>query len=786
MSALGKVVRSGVGRRRVQTLVTGLAAMMAVTASVLGGSLLVASSAPFDTAFAGQHGAHLTAQFDAGKATAGQLSASAHASGVTAASGPFPTSVVTPRGGPNAGALAGVDLLPMTVVGRADPGGPVDDVTLTAGRWVTGPGQIVLSFSGPGTRLGASLEVPGLPGSPTLTVVGVARSVSGTADGWVAPSQIASLTAPNASRSYQMLYRFAAAGTTRQIAADRAAVTAAVPAGALTGVQSWLNVKQGTDRNTALFVPFLIAFGILGVVMAVLIVGNVVAGAVGVSVRRIGVLKAIGFTPAQVVRAYTSQALVPAAVGAAVGVVAGNLLAIPVLSTTNQVYGTTASGVAPWVDVAVIAGTLGLAGVTAWAAALRAGRLRTVDALAVGRTPRPGRGQWAARLTARLPLPRPVSLGLAHPFTRPARTVAMAAAIVFGATAVTFAIGIGSSLSQVQAAKNHDTADVVIGPEPAPGGPGALAPQPTGADPAAVTAAINAQAGTKAYYGTATTEVTVPGVRGTSTVFAFTGDASGAGYRMVTGSWFHGPGQAVVPTTFLTATDTHIGDTVTLDYHNKAIPVRITGEVFDPHTQTMEVLTDASTLATAEPDLRPLTYSITVKPGTDVVSYSNALNTALRPLGVTVQADESGKSDVILALNTLTALLTLMLVVTASLGVLNAVVLDTRERVHDLGVHKALGMTPRQIIAMVISSVVLTGLIGGAIGVPAGAALQALTVPAMGHSAGINMPASIIDVYHAPELVLLGLGGLLIAVLGALLPAGWAARTRTATALRTE
>ncbi|MGW7208511.1 hypothetical protein [Streptomyces sp. NPDC054837] len=32
----------------------------------------------------------------------------------------------------------------------------------------------------------------------------------------------------------------------------------------------------------------------------------------------------------------------------------------------------------------------------------------------------------------------------------------------------------------------------------------------------------------------------------------------------------------------------------------------------------------------------------------------------------------------------------------------------------------------------------------------------------------------------------LTLGGLLIATLGALLPAGWAARARTATALRTE
>ena len=54
-----------------------------------------------------------------------------------------------------------------------------------------------------------------------------------------------------------------------------------MPAGALTGAQSWLTAKDEAHGNTALFVPFLIAFGVLGVVMAVLIIGNVIAGAVG-------------------------------------------------------------------------------------------------------------------------------------------------------------------------------------------------------------------------------------------------------------------------------------------------------------------------------------------------------------------------------------------------------------------------------------------------------------------------------------------------------------------------
>jgi putative ABC transport system permease protein len=44
----------------------------------------------------------------------------------------------------------------------------------------------------------------------------------------------------------------------------------------------------------------------------------------------------------------------------------------------------------------------------------------------------------------------------------------------------------------------------------------------------------------------------------------------------------------------------------------------------------------------------------------------------------------------------------------------------------------------------------------------------------------------VVDVYRPTELLLFGLGGLLIAIVGALLPAVRAARARTATALRTE
>jgi putative ABC transport system permease protein len=301
-----------------------------------------------------------------------------------------------------------------------------------------------------------------------------------------------------------------------------------------------------------------------------------------------------------------------------------------------------------------------------------------------------------------------------------------------------------------------------------------------------VTAAIKAQAGTESYNGLVESEVTVAGLANAVDVLAFSGDNSARGYRMVSGRWFSQPNEIVVAKPFLTATHTKIGDTIALTDHGTNITVTIVGEAFNTESRGMQVLTPAATFAVSQPDLRAMTYDITLKPGTEVGAYVKALDAAIASAQAAAFPAEDDTAEFVLMINSLTTLLTLMLVTVAGLGVLNMVVLETRERVHDLGVHKALGMTPRQTIAMVIASVVVTGLIGGAIGAPAGVALQRTIVNQMALSTGYNLPASVIDVYQPLQLILFGLGGLLIAVVGALLPAIWAAGTRTATALRTE
>jgi putative ABC transport system permease protein len=746
VSAIRTVVR-GAQRRRVSTIVIIAATTMAVTATVLAGLLLAASSAPFANAFAQQKGAHLAAFFDS-KATTSQQAA-ATASKADQALGPFPVATAVVKEDPGTPPTP-----PLKVVGRPDPSGdPIDRVTLLDGRWPRAAGEIVTARTNVRIPTGVVLH---LENGSTLTVVGEARSLSATAQGWVTPEEAVAL----GQTGWQMLYRYSDAGSAAAMTAHKNAL------GPGAQTQSWLDVRNDAAHRTQLYVPLLSAFGLIGLALAALVIGNVTAGTVASATRRIGVMKALGLTPSQVVRACLAQALIPGLIGAVLGIVAGDFLAVPLTSDVADLFGTVPMSVTPWVDAAAIAAAALVIAGTAAPAAWRAARLRTVDALAVGRTPHSGRGRVATRLAARTRLPRPVSLGLAQPFTRPARLLAMLVTIGLGTAAATFAIGLAVSLRHVQAAdqKPDSSADVNVGPSP------------ENRDPLAAEAAIAAAPGTARYYGRGPADISVDGLREPARGVVTSGDASWAGYEMLDGHWYGKPGEAVVNTAFLTATGKHVGDTVTGSGHG---PLTLVGEVFDGSANN-HLYTDIAGLPGQD---QLLEWYVELKPGTDRDAYVQALQ-ARKFNAMPTQTE--GVDGTLLLLDSITALLTALLVSVAGLGVLNAVVLESRDRVHDIGVHKSMGMTPKQTAAMVVASIGIPGLVGGLAGVPAGYLLHRWAVPAMARGAGIRLPDSTIDVYAPILLGILALAGLALAAGGALLPAGWAARTRTAVALRTE
>jgi putative ABC transport system permease protein len=438
--------------------------------------------------------------------------------------------------------------------------------------------------------------------------------------------------------------------------------------------------------------------------------------------------------------------------------------------------------------------TLLIVAATALVPALRAGRLLAVQALVAGRTPQAARGRAAQRLSAKLPFPRPLSLGLAQPFARPARTITVAAAVVFGTLSATFALGLESGFANFQEVRSQGTSAgaVVVSASPLSGldGPGHR-PLRNGADtvsdPAKVAVVIAAQPGTEASFGYGRTQAVIPGASSDSSVTTIRGDMSWAAYDLLSGRWFAAPGEAVVADRLASASGIKVGDTVTVQDQGHSIPLRIVGVDFDLHDSGLGILTPDTTYTALGLEPAVAQFNVELKPGSSAQEFLASANTALTPLGA--QADtnsENRRSDVVITMSALVGTLTLMLVAVAALGVLNTVVQDTRERVHELGVFKALGMTPSQTVAMVLTSVSFVGLLAGLVGVPLGIAVEHAVMPAMGNAVGMHLPSQVTNVYTLFLVGPLLAGGLLIALVGAFLPAGWAAKAKTATALRSE
>lgn len=782
MRAVLGAARGGLTRLRVQAVVIGFVVLIATAATSLALGLLVDANKPFDHAFAAQRGAHVTATVAAGDRPG-------RVPGATAAAGPFAQATADLR--VSLPGIAGVFAVPSaTLAGRASPGGPVDDITLDSGRWVRRAGEIVVSrdLPGPTPQVGQQLTAAGR----TLTVVGIGKSITDSADGWVVPGQIGALRTPGSQPTAELLYRFADAGTQPALTLDEAAIRAVLPPGSVLGTASYLSVKVQAMSSIAPWVPFIVAFGVLALVLSVLIVINVVGGAVAAGTRRIGVLKSVGFTPAQVVAVYLTLVLVPALAGCVAGVACGNLLSAPLLGQTADVFGVGRLLVPFWVDLAVPAAMMVLVAVAALVPAARAGRFSVVQAIATGRSPRAAHGYLAHRLLSRVRwLPRPVTIGLARPFARLSRSLVTLAAILLGGTAVIFAAGLATSLNRAEVDLSHSASEPVqlalhdgFGQFTKAGAPPPASPPSLAAQQRAVEAALRLAPGTAHYVAEADDDVPVTALSGQLSLTAFRGDASWTGYALIGGHWYAHVGEAVVNTSFLTATGTSVGSTLTLDSAGRRVTVRIVGEVFAPDNGRSDLLASLATLARLDPRLAtPQQYQVMLKPGTDPRAYAGALGQAL---GSGYDIGLAGGDAQYTALIGLVVALTLLIMSAAGLGVLNTVVLSIRERVHELGVFKAVGMTPGQTISVVLSSVAGIGVLAGLIAVPAGIALHGYVIPVMGRAGQTSVPASLISVYHVWELALLALSGLVIALVGALLPAGWAARSGTAVALRAE
>ncbi|MGO9780943.1 MAG: FtsX-like permease family protein [Streptosporangiaceae bacterium] len=436
-------------RHQAQAVLLLLAIAVATTVLALGLALQGVTSRPYQQTRAATRGPDVVGSLE----VPGQAAALIHASGVTAASVPYPLAyAVLQVNGHTAGAQT---------EGRSQAPAAVDQPKLTAGTWVR-PGGVVVERAfaeALGASVGDRLTLNGHP----FTVAGIAITaavapypnicyagcqITGFLHGygisakdigliWATEPAVTGLTsAADPLDSYVLNLKlrdpgqaqaFASRYTTHAPPGEQVSTPQHPTGGQDLTFNTWQDLASSyglvvTDEQSVLG-PGAVLLCLLALASVAVLVG----GRLAENTRRVGLLKAAGGTPGLIAATFLAENLVLALAAGAVGLTAG-LLAAPLLTSPGAAL-TGAPG-SPSLTPLMVAAVLGVALLVTLAStltpAIRAARSSTVSALADAARP-PRRNGALIRLSSRLP--GPALFGLRMAARRPRRALLSAASV---------------------------------------------------------------------------------------------------------------------------------------------------------------------------------------------------------------------------------------------------------------------------------------------------------------------------------------------------------------------
>jgi len=428
----------------------------------------------------------------------------------------------------------------------------------------------------------------------------------------------------------------------------------------------------------------------------------------------------------------------------------------------------------------LLAGVLLVIAVGTALPAWRAGRTRVVDAI------RPG-GPVSRRGRARLAgfmfgtgLPVVLALGARGITARPLRTVLVSLTLLLGVMTAVFGLGLGATLDHY----SHDPAlngifsDVDV--------------NPSLYDPTAVQPLIASRPEIAYYYSSYDKAAQLPNGNTFDTNFV-SGDTRRVAATVSTGRWFNAhANELVLGDSTLQDLGLHVGQQVPLAFdlgqgRQVTITYTVVGSLYatqklDEGYAALSSLTAHATIP-SNGLLAATEYEVTLRPGVSPQAFAQRMQTFTTDrIGVKVYdlTPPGGVTQGPLIM----AFLSIALMVVAGVGMLNAMLLSTRERYGELATLKTIGLTPRQVLRSVTDGAVALGTLAVLTGIPLGLWLSAVGVQAL--SSSLGGPPNLQMGINWPGLTLLVPATLLVAALGAYLPARWAARVPAAEVLRYE
>jgi len=485
---------------------------------------------------------------------------------------------------------------------------------------------------------------------------------------------------------------------------------------------TWQQVKDSMASNDRLLGLLLALFGIIALAAAPCAIANVTAGRVLVQRQDIAMLKALGFTPGQVVRMLLAEQTLLGAAGAGLGLLAARIMTSPEFVRLPD---GTPVGLAPlsgaWMTLIGL-GTVLTVAVATVIPAWWAGRVSPVAAV----RPSPPRGHLSliSRLGLLVHLPAALVLGARDSLTRRLS----AALTVFGLAIPMVMITIALTC--------WSTIDGFTGDPGKIGLASAVTVSQGGLDSKQMLALIGHDDQVLASYPGAQFVTLLPGDNGTFIARAMGTSSRPYPFLAVQGRMFHAPNEAVAGQGFLDLLHIRVGAWIYPTIDGVPVILHIVGRTIEPDNNgdVLDFGLDALNEAGSAPP--QLTYHLVLKPGVAAAAARARL-----------LAGSGDQLDVQVVANPASGLRVIQLVIAISvviLGViglaslLTATVVGMRDHRHEVGVLAAMGLTPRQVMAtLAVNTMILTavGVTGGTV---AGLVLAPRLINMQGQTSGIG------------------------------------------------
>ena len=485
---------------------------------------------------------------------------------------------------------------------------------------------------------------------------------------------------------------------------------------------TWQQVQDSMASNDRLLGLLLALFGIIALVAAPCAIANVTAGRVLVQRQDIAMLKALGFTPGQVVRMLLAEQTLLGAAGAALGLIAALIITSP---RFVRPPGGTPVGLAPlsgaWMAL-IGAGTVLTVAIATVIPAWWAGRVSPVAAV----QPSPPRGHLSliARLSLLVHLPAALVLGARDSLTRRLSAGLTVFGLAIPMAMITIALTCWSTID----AFTSDPGKIGLA--------SAVTVSQGGLDHQQMLALIRRDDQVLAAYPGAQFVTLLPGDNGTFIARAIGTSARPYPFQVVQGRMFDAPNEAVAGQGFLDLMHIRVGAWISKTIDGVPVILHIVGRTIEPDNNGDVVDFGLDALNHAGSASPQLVYHLVLKPGvTAEAARARLIAESHDRLDVQVVANPASGLRV---LQLVIAVSVVILAVIALANLLTATVVGMRDHRHEVGVLAAMGLTPRQVVATLVTNTMILTLLGVGSGIVAGLLIAPRLINMQGDTSGIG------------------------------------------------